>query len=298
MLPVSSAAAVAFAPASIPTTKEIAPGVHMPYINCGGVHSHPSNFSLWLELGGRGLDTAMMYGDDIQVKMGSAIKASGIPREELFVTTKVPCCPTGNIGLTWCSWYDSEYKDLDAFTRAEVDLRLLGLDKVDLLLLHWPCDTMEDTVNTYHKMEEFALAGKARALGISNFNASAIDALYAAGLRVRPAVNQCGFSIGGHNDSEMGRDYETLAKCEAMNITYSAYSPLGGLTKARPLSDPTVLAIGAKHNKSSAQVALRWVTQQGVPAVTASNNSDYDTEDLQIFDFTLSDDEMKQLGAI
>ena len=105
-------------PTAIPTTTRIAPGVQMPYLNCGGVHSHPSNCTrpaiepcckrglladaplksvrgmpdtAWLEVGGRGLDTAMMYGDDVQLHMGDAIAASGLPREQLFVTSKVPC---------------------------------------------------------------------------------------------------------------------------------------------------------------------------------------------------------------
>ena len=217
--------AVALLPAAaaIPTTKEIAPGVFMPYVNLGGVHSHPSNYSAWLSIGGVGLDTALMYGDDVQMHVGDAIRASKIPREKMFVTTKVPCCPAPF--SKWCSWYASEYADLDAGTRAEIDLRLLGVDQVDLMLLHWPCTTTEQTIATYRALEEFALAGKARAIGISNFNASMIDTLYAApgGLRVRPSINQCGFSIGGHNNSSFGRDFATLAKCKEKGITYSAY---------------------------------------------------------------------------
>ena len=84
----------AFASETVPTTREIAPGVHMPYVNCGGVHSHPSNFTAWMmDAGGRGLDTALMYGDDVQLRMGNAIKASGLPRDKLFVTSKVPPAP-------------------------------------------------------------------------------------------------------------------------------------------------------------------------------------------------------------
>ena len=112
------------------------------------------------------------------------------------------------------------------------------------------------------------------------------------------AAPQCGFSIGGHNHSALGRDIATLRKCEELNITYSAYSPLGGLSGVNVLGNPTVLGIGKLHNKTSAQVALRWVTQQGGVAVTASNKSSYDKEDLDIYDFTLSDAEMTALSAI
>ena len=279
----------------IPTAVEIAPGVKMPFVNLGGVHSHPSNYTAWLSLGGMGLDTcanlsaspcahiasnfarvyidsqplftqssndripracsALMYGDDVQVTVGSAIKAVQVPREELFVTSKVPCCPELNDWTGWCSWYDKEYTDLDAYTRAEIDVRLLGLEYVDLMLLHWPCATMEETVRTYRALEKFAQAGRARSIGISNFNASAIEGLYAAGLTVPPAINQCGFSIGNHNHSLLGRDLATLAKCREKGITYSAYSPLGGLSGIDVLSDPRVKRIGAAHNKSSAQTA-------------------------------------------
>ena len=85
-------------------------------------------------------------------------------------------------------------------------IRLLGLDKVDLMLLHWPCQTMAQTIATYRALEDFQLAGKATNIGISNFNSTAIKALYAAGLRVPPVVNQCGFSIAGHSRPDAGRD--------------------------------------------------------------------------------------------
>ena len=110
----------AFAMATpIPTTVEIAPGVNMPYINLGGVHSHPSNYSAWLELGGVGLDSALMYGDDVQVQVGSAAKASGIERKKLFITSKVPCCPAPF--TKWCTWMASEYP-----AKLAADMQLLA----------------------------------------------------------------------------------------------------------------------------------------------------------------------------
>ena len=143
-----------------------------------------------------------------------------------------------------------------------------------------------------------ALVGKARAIGISNFNASAVDMLYAAGLRVPPSVNQCGFSIGGHNNTLFGRDFATLAKCKEKGITYSAYSPLGGLSGIDVLHEPRVEAIAAAHSKSTAQVALRWLTQQEVIVVTASTKASHLESDLGIFDFTLSAAEMAELKSI
>mmetsp|Transcript_33529 Transcript_33529/g.81541 ORF Transcript_33529/g.81541 Transcript_33529/m.81541 type:complete len:257 (-) Transcript_33529:462-1232(-) len=256
-MPVASLLALPFASAAFsapPRTVEIAPGVRMPIINLGGVHSHPSNYSAWLRLGGRGLDSALMYGDDVQVAVGDAIAASTRPRRELFLTSKVPCCPSTSL-THWCEWYEAEYARLPAATQAAIDARLLGVAQLDLVLLHWPCDTFEDTLRAYRSLEDFALAGKARAIGVSNFNASALEALFGAGLRVPPAVNQCGFSIGNHNSSALGRDFETVGKCREKNVTYSAYSPLGGLTGVDVLSNPQVKAVAAAHNKSTAQVA-------------------------------------------
>jgi diketogulonate reductase-like aldo/keto reductase len=224
----------------------------MPYINLGGVHAKPSNYSAWLELGGTGLDAALIYGDDVQLHIGDAIASSGIPRKRLFVTSKVPCCPADwtMFSAGWCSWYTSEFEDVDAYTRASIDARLMGVEYVDLMLLHWPCDTMNQTLSAYRALEDYALAGKAKAIGLSNFNASAIDALYAAGLRVPPAVNQCGFSIGNHNSSLLGSDFETLAKCRENNISYAAcvvpaaaHAPpccCTSNTTHRELSDPFV----------------------------------------------------------
>lgn len=281
---------------NVPTSMEVRPGVLMPFMNLGGVHSHPSNYSAWLQMGGTGLDSALMYGDDIQVAVGNAVRDSGIKRDNLFITSKVPCCPSNF--SAWCSWYDSEYRDLSAYTRAEIDARLLGVEQVDLILLHWPCATMEQTIATYRSLEEFALAGKARTIGISNFNSSAIDALYASGLRVPPAINQCGFSIGNHNTTNFGSDFKTVAKCREKGITYSAYSPLGGLSGVDILGNERVLAVGQAHNKSSAQVALRWLTQQGIVVVTASTAASHLKGDLDIFEFTLSEAEMAMLTEI
>lgn len=117
---------------------------------------------------------------------------------------------------------------------------------------------------------------------------------------MKPAINQCGYSIGGHDAAETawGRDDPTVAACQAANITYSAYSPLGGWTKVDVLKDPNVLAVAATHNVSAAQVALRWVTQQQIVVVTSSDKVSHDEGDLAIFDFELSSAEMARLTAV
>ena len=210
--------------ASQPTTIEIAPGVQMPLLNMG-FHSNHTEF---ISLGGRGLDTALVYGDPAQKEVGAAVRASGLSRSELFVTTKIPCCPD-DFASAACLLFP--LRNVDHWI--DHDFETLGLDYVDLMLLHWPCHRPEDTLATYRHMERLVAAGKARAIGISNFNATAIDWLLSQQLSVRPVVNQCGHSIGGHAPTltKWGRDDPTVAKCREENITYSAYSPLGGWTK-------------------------------------------------------------------
>lgn len=276
-------------------TVEIAPGVAMPRVNLG-----ISNHSLWLQAGGRGLDTALVYGDKAQAEVGAAVRASGLARSSLFVTTKVPCCPSA-------AWLKAAGLPLacvglgkNTSEQISHDMATLGLDYVDLLLLHWPCDTLDETMAAYRAMEAAFAAGKARAIGVSNFNASLVEAVVAQA-KVKPALNQCAFSIAGHSDGAWGSDDATAEACRRLGVTFEAYSPLGGWAKGgtgRILHDPTVAAIGAAHNKSSAQVALRWVVQQQVVAVTASNEAAYDEADLEIFDFELSAVEMAALSAL
>lgn len=117
----------------------------------------------------------------------------------------------------------------------------------------------------------------------------------------RVSCESSGFSIAGHSDSLWGRDDATKAWCDAHNITYSAYSPLGGYTKkgtGHVLSDPTVKAVAAAHNTSAAAVALRFVTQQGIIAVTSSDKASHIEGDLASFALTLSTEEMAKLAAV
>ena len=261
----------------------------MPMVNLGGVLTKPSNYSAWLSpaVGGTAVDTALSYGTKVQQQVGVALANSGLKRDRTFVTTKVPCCPDGAPSHMWFSCDDPDGKNTTL--ALERDLHELGLDAVDLMLVHWPCSTMEETIKTYRALEAFHAAGKARAIGVSNFNVSQLRQLLAAAT-VPPAVNQCEFSIGNHDD-------DALDFCKAHNITYEAYSPLGGLSHVDVLGDADVQAIARRHNKSAAQVALRWVVQQGVPFVTAAMNPTFMVEDLDLFDFELGGDEMDTLAA-
>ena len=258
------------------------------------------------------------------------MRESGIPRDEFFVTTKIPCCP-GNEFTNYSS--NCNFRRDPAADIAH-DFDMLGLDYVDLMLMHWPCDDPKETLSVYRAMETLVTKGKAKAVGVSNFNSSALAALLENDLQVAPAVDQCGYSIAGHFDSLWGRDDASRDACVAANCTFmacacSAIKPSGMLSFCRPfslvhaclsslrvtsadsplggwalggtghvLNDPTVRGIAAAHNRSAAQVALRWVVQQGVVAVTSSDNPDYVLEDINIFDFELTNAEMSTLSKI
>ena len=212
-----------------------------------------------LASGGRGLDTALTYGKATQLEVAAAVKAAvaqGIPRSDIFVTTKIPCCPTEiSFGKGGCSEAPGSAADNIA-----ADIEQLG-GPVDLILMHWPCSTHEQTAAVYTALEDALAAGKTRAIGVSNFNASELEALVQR-TKVKPAVNQCNHAIGAHKDSyrpTVGADDATVRWCQSNNVSYSAWSPLGGIAKSgvNIFKDPTVLGIAKAHGVGAAQVALR-----------------------------------------
>eukprot|EP00940_MAST-03C_sp_MAST-3C-sp2_P001024 g1024.t1 len=304
----------------IPTT-EIAPGVDLPFITLGGINTtlqpdypDPSNYSLWLELGGRGFDSAWEYGT--QRAVARAVRESLIPRSEIFITTKIPgslhggCCgcpgasPAGQCLIKChgvCFPASGHYTAANATAYIARDLELLSNGEVDddayidLLLLHEPCDTLApypynasaETSAIYGAMEaalrseDPRFKGKIKAIGVSNFNAEMLRLLAKTNPDTPPAVNQCRMTVGGY-------DAETHQYCKDHGIQYQAYSVLHGKgTTAAP-----VLAAAAAHHVSPQDVMERWVTQLGVPFVTASTSRKYDLEDMGIFDFNLTDAEM------
>ena len=279
--------------ASCQQTIEIAPGVDMPFVSLGGVLSAPSNYSEWIRLGGRGLDTALTYGDVVQRQVAAALASSPVKRSDLFVTTKVPCCPLSGSGH--CQ--DPEFNGSIA-SDIKKDIAILG--NVDLLLLHWPCDTYAQTLQAYTDLEQALQTGVTRAIGVSNFNASILERL-ANDVKVKPAVNQCGHSVGAHNASHnplIGGDDATAKYCADHGISYSAYSPLGGLNKIDIWTNPVVIAIGQAHHVSPAQVALRWLVQQRITVVTAADKASYEAEDMDVFSFSLTEEDMATLASL
>ena len=227
-----------------PTTVTIAPGVEMPLLNMGVVRNH----SVWLSLGGRGLDTALTYGQQDQQDVGRAVRESGLDRSEVFVTTKVPCCPSA----IFCTKYDPGVlpqcrAEHNVTKDVEDTLSALGLAYADLLLLHWPCDSLDESVRAYKALEPLVAAGKARAIGVSNFCPSSLRCLLESAT-VTPAVNQVQFHVG------MGADPGGIKSfCTDKGIALQAYSPLNVGTPgaaATLISGPLVSEIGVAHGLS------------------------------------------------
>jgi len=217
-----------------------------------------------LELGYRHIDTAQAYGNEESV--GRALKESGVDRGEVFVTTKfLP--RSGN-----------------AATAAEQSLRRLGLDYVDLYLVHWP---RGGPTKTWPGMERAHELGYARSIGVSNYSEADMAEL-ARSAQVPPVVNQVDFSPAVYSA-------DLVEACRRHDIVLEAYSPLG---TGRLLSDPTVGAVAARVERTPAQVLLRWCVQRGIPALAKSAHRDRIEANTRIFDFELTDEDFARLDAM
>jgi 2,5-diketo-D-gluconate reductase A len=221
--------------------------------------------------GYRHIDTAYRYGN--QRGVGAGIRDSGVRREELFVTTKL----------------DGEFQGDDrALAGLDACLLQLGMEYVDLLLIHWPLPQRDSYISTWKTFERLAASGKVRSIGVSNFKPAHLDRLLAEA-SVRPVANQIQLS------PRITRP-EHVAYGRAHDIVTVAWSPLGqgkGL-----LSEPALAAIGASYGKTPAQVVLRWCVELGVAAVPRSSNPARLAQNLDIFDFALTDDERAAITAL
>ena len=244
------------------------------------------------------MDCAGGYGNESEV--GAGIVASGVPRSEIFITSKL-----------WNTKHNPE--DVEAACRKT--LKDLGVDYLDLYLIHWPVafqrgdnmfprnedgtikyDTEIHPTTTWLAMEKLVEKGLTKAIGLSNFNSEQVKDVLDKGT-VKPVTNQveCHPYLG---------QAKLLAFCKERGITITAYSPLGSPDRpwAKPgdpslLDDPKIKAIAAKHSKSSAQVLIRWQVQRGVIVIPKSVTPTRIEENANIFDFQLSDDEMKEIDS-
>jgi 2,5-diketo-D-gluconate reductase A len=225
-----------------------------------------------LRVGYRHIDTAEMYGNEKEV--GQAIAESGLHRDDIYITSKL----------------DNGYHLPDDARRAfEGTLAALGVDQIDLFLIHWPLPTRYggDFVSTWKTLEEFYRDGRARSIGVSNFHANHLNRLFAE-TGVRPAVNQ----VEVH--PYLVQD-ELRAVCADHQIAVEAWSPLG---RGTVLDDPTITAIAGRAGKTSAQVVLRWAIQRGDIVFPKSMRRERMVENFDIFDFELSGEDMAAISAL
>ena len=217
-----------------------------------------------LELGYRHIDTAQAYGNEESV--GRALRESGLPRGEVFVTTKF--YPGGR----------------DPAAEAERSLTRLGLDYVDLYIIHWPGG---GPTWAWPGMERARELGYASSIGVSNFDAGELRQVMDAASSP-PVVDQVQFS-------PFKRRLGLLAACRQASVVLEAYSPLG---TGRHLSDPRVELPARRLRRTPAQVLLRWAVQQGLPVIPKSTRRERIEENAQIFDFKLSDEDIAALDAL
>ncbi len=217
-----------------------------------------------LELGYRHIDTAQAYGNEESV--GQGLRESGVPRDEVFVTTKF--------------YPGSE----DPAEEAARSLELLGLDQVDLYIVHWP---QGGPTWAWPGMERARELGYARSIGISNYSVAEIEALLSVA-NVPPVVNQVQFSPYAYRKA-------LLDACAQHGIALEAYSPLG---TGRHLSSEAVGLIAQRLGRTPAQVLLRWCVEREIPAIPKSTHRERIAENAQLFDFTLTDEDVAQLDGL
>ena len=281
-------------------TVEISKGVNLPMITMGGDGDWgASNYSLWLTFGGHGFDTAWEY--QTSRAISSAVRGSGVPRSEIFITHKIPGSLSFNCTAEKCKTFpelppvNGNYTPDMARRFIADNMQRLGpeIGYVDLLLLHTPCNyggsgphNYTECAAIYEVLEEAVKNGTARAIGVSNFDSADIEALLKTA-KVKPVVNQCHASVGM-------LDVETMEFGRKHNITYQAWSPL----HSDCLHDPKVEAIATAHSATVYEVALHWLVQHGVPLVTSTNSSSHMASDLSIFGFDLTVQEMTTLDGM
>jgi diketogulonate reductase-like aldo/keto reductase len=256
-------------------------GVQIPKIGFGtwqipdGPQAYDS-VAAALEAGYRHIDTARAYGNESSV--GRAIRDSGIPRDEIFVTTKLP----------------AEVKDYDkAKASFETTISALGLDYVDLYLIHapWPWSEMgsdhrEGNIAAWRAMEEIHEAGRARSIGVSNFDVDDLESLI-AGSKTAPLVNQIRFFVGYTQD-------ETTAYCKANGILVEGYSPLA---TGAILDNPEVRSIADKYDVSVAQLCIRYLLEKDILPLPKTTTPSRIIENAEV-DFDVSADDMAYLDGL
>ncbi|WP_420149690.1 aldo/keto reductase [Spirosoma sp.] len=255
----------------IPSTK-LNNGVEMPLLGLGvyapNHHTEVQQAIEWaLEAGCRLIDTAAAYGNEREV--GDAVRASGIPRSDIFITTKV--------------WNDDQgyNRTLRAFNRS---LERLRLDTIDLYLIHWPVKQFRH--ETWKALEKIYRDGRARAIGLSNHYPAHIDELLTEA-EIKPAVNQIEFSPYCYLP-------DVVNYCRAKSIQLQGYAPL---VRGLKRTEPRLMALSEKYSKSTYQMLVRWSMQHGVVTIPKSVHRDRIYENFDILNFSISEEDMAEMDT-
>lgn len=252
------------------TTIKLNDEVVMPIIALGVWRSHEDTKQAVLSAlknGYRHIDTAAVYGNEEAV--GEAIKESGISRKDLFITTKL---------------WNEDIRNRNTREALKTSLDKLGLDYVDLYLIHWPA---EGYVEAYLEMEELQKEGLIRSIGVSNFRKSHLENLLSK-VNVIPSVDQI-------ETNPQFVDEETIQYCRNNKIVVEAWSPLGS---GACLNNDEIISIADKHHKSAAQIILRWLLQKEVVILPKSVHENRIIENINLFDFELSEEDMHLLDQL
>jgi 2,5-diketo-D-gluconate reductase A len=224
-----------------------------------------------LAIGYRHIDTAAKYGNEVGV--GRGISGGEVPREEIFVTTKL----------------DGPYQGDDrAVAGLDASLERLGLDYVDLLLIHWPLPSRDEYVSTWKTYEKLQASGKARAIGVSNFKPAHLDRLIAE-TGTTPAVNQ--IQLNPYVTRHEQRDYNA-----AHGIVTESWSPLGA--GGDLLTSAVLASIGDKHGRTPGQIVVRWHLDNGLVVIPKSKNAQRLAENLDVLDFALDADDLAAIATL
>lgn len=248
-------------------------GVKIPRLGLGVYQAPPGESTLRavkyaLKIGYRHIDTAWLYGNEIDV--GRAIRESGIEREEIFITSKV-----------WNS--DQGYQS--TLAACDRSLKLLELPYVDLYLIHWPVEGRGK--DTWKAMIQLLNEGKTRAIGVSNFEVFHLQDIF-QNFDVIPSVNQVEFHPFLFQE-------KLLEFCKNSNIQLEAYSPL---TRGQKLNHHILVGLAKKYGKSSAQILIRWNLQHGLVVIPKSIHENRIRENIQVFDFQIEEKDMKLLNSL